>query len=77
MGKLLFKVTHYLLLLITTKDISLVTNYLEDKVTVIILHVILLLKSTQQFPIEEMSNILPFKLALQALRMPMPKMSHE
>ena len=42
-------VTRYLLLLPTTKYFVTVTCYLENKVTVIILHVILLLKTTHQF----------------------------
>ena len=46
MGKLLLKVTHYLLLLLATKYFVTVTYYLENKVTVIILHIILLF---QQF----------------------------
>ena len=67
--------------------------YLENKVTVIILHIILVFKTTQQFSnnvscsyqIEEnLANDQHYtylakasKLALQTLRMPMPKMSHK
>ena len=47
----LLKVSRYLLLLPATKNISLQLHisYLENKVTVIILHIILLLQTTQQF----------------------------
>ena len=47
----MLKVIRYLLLLPATKYFVTVTYYLENKVTVIILHIIklLLLKTTQQF----------------------------
>ena len=93
MGKLLFKSTSNSLLITITcnkKYFITVTYYLENKVTVIILHIILLLKTTQQFSnnvsysyqIEEnLANEQHFihqnYMALKTLCMLMPKMSLE